>query len=169
MSQLRLGKRSIFLGLFVHDWLKIQHDFLVLNNLPHKQQQAQHALKMIARTLLQQVFELWTIRNNELHTNDPTKAPAHQHHLLQQKVTDIYAKKHLYQHIDRQLLDLPLSRRLAHSTQQLNEFVEYMKPIIAQSLKLAKQDDNHTKRPLKDYFVQPSPRTQTHITPPITT
>ena len=151
-SQLRLGKRSPFLGLFVNDWQRIQHDFLKLNHLPYKQQQALHVLKLIARALLQQVLDIWNIRNDELHKNDPKSKPAHQHHLLQQKVTEIYSNKHQLQHIDRQLLDMPLAQRLTHSTQQLSDFVDYITPIITNSIKLAKEDDKKNTLKLKDYL-----------------
>ena len=70
-----------------------------------------------------------------------TSKPAHQHHLLQQKVTKIYSQKHQLQHIDCQLLDMPLAQWMTHSTQQLSDFVDYITPILTNSIKLAKEAD----------------------------
>ena len=151
-SQLRLGHRSLFLGLFLKTWSTTQLDYLQRNFLPHQHQQAPHVIKLITKLLLEQVHTIWHIRNNELHKHDPTKSPAHQHSILQQTVRDYYDKVPLLQHIDRQLFDMPLLQRLQHSTAQLQEFVDYVKPLVSHSIKAAEAQIKRTNKPIQDFL-----------------
>ena len=60
-DQLKLGPRSIFMGLFILDWTTIQLNFRKLNNLPTKHNQAQLGIIAIGRALFQHVLNLWKL------------------------------------------------------------------------------------------------------------
>ena len=150
-SQLRLGKRAIFMGFFLLKWHEIQNDFLKQNFLPFEQQQAADTLHKIAKALLLHTQKLWHTRNNDLHASNQT-SESHKRTLLQQTITELYNKQHLLQHIDRQLFDKPLQDRLRESDNAMDEFINYVKPLIKHSMQQATLDDQNTLYKLNEYF-----------------
>ena len=151
-QQLKLGHRSILMGYFHPLWQTTQHQYRKINFLPNKHQQAKTAITAIGFLLFKQVQTIWHVRNNQLHGHDINSQPQHKLALLQQQVRTLYKDQHLLMHVDRDLFSMPLEDRLRDNCHKLQEFLDFVTPLINPSKAAAKARDRRTKKPINQYF-----------------
>ena len=132
-KQLLIGRRSIFMGYFHPLWQSTQHQYRKINFLPNKHQQAKTAITAIGFLLFKQVQTIWHVRNKQLHGHDINSQPQHKLALLQQQVRSLYEDQHLLLHVDRDLFSMPLKGRLRENSYKLQEFLDFVNPLIKPS------------------------------------
>ena len=150
-KQLQFGLRSLFLGHFVLQWQSIQHNYLVLNYLPHREGQARQSITSIGFVLFHHVRALWDARNNSLHKPDPAAPVGYKRLMLQTQATELYNKLDHMLHCDKFLLDTPLPDILRQSNAQIKAFLDFTTPLVLHSIKLA-TENNREFIPINRYF-----------------
>ena len=157
-----MGTRSIFMSLFLKDWVRTQHKYLRNNFYPHDKNQAVTAVTNLSRLLSQIPHQLWDIRNSEAHAPPTSEAPGYRRlHLLSQ-VESLYEKEEQVLYIDKHFFQTPLSEMKTRSNTQLKQYYTYYEPLISKSIEQA-LDMGPNFKPIHAYF--PPPATPTPIQP----
>ena len=74
--QRRIGPDSFLLGWLHHDWVTLQHRFLVARKLPHYLNQATPTIGEVLFMLLEQIHSLWLFCNLHLHGTTGDSKPS---------------------------------------------------------------------------------------------
>jgi hypothetical protein len=102
--QALLGPNSIFFGLFVHDWLTLQEQYLTQRKLPWDKHQAASGIQALIKSLLEQVHSVWLLHNEHVQGTDPLQQLSYkQLHVLAQ-IRELYAAAPLMLGSDRDIL-----------------------------------------------------------------
>ena len=97
------------------------------------------------------IHELWLTRNSHLHGTDPRTKTAYKHHHLLTMIQQLYDSQPHMLHADRDIFSKPFELRKKQSTRQLQQFYDYAKPQVKQSIKDAKKYGKKHKK-MTDFF-----------------
>ena len=160
------------MGLFHNTWQQTQANYLQLNNLPNKHQQHQQAITAISHALLKHIRTLWEVRNQDLHgTNNHSPHPNKmattnfKRTLLVNKVKELYTDSDNLLSIDKSLFLKPVNERTRESNHLLQQWIQFVRPIVRAGKKKAKELAKASHKALTTYF----PTTQDDTQQPNTT
>ena len=151
-TQMMLGPRSLFLGLFLRDWKSLQHSYLKRNGYPYKQNQAEHAIVTIGQHFLRFAHQLWDLRNQALHKITPNNHHSFKRQRLPDRLRKLYDKLPYLRFEDRHLLDVPFEDRTSMSNTQLTHLIKFLTPVLTKSIKEEKDRIKTTNKNLRTLF-----------------
>jgi hypothetical protein len=134
-QQWSIGKDSLLFGFLSTEGLRLQDRYLASLGLPCSQHEASRAIQSLILLVHDQCHVVWLLRNQHLHSTDPSNTTSYKHSHLLAQITELYeAAPHMMVH-DRDLFTFSLDFRALQSMATLKAFHSHGKPSVKTSIK----------------------------------
>ena len=147
-SQNRIGWQHMLKGRFSHHWTQIQGRHIFEDpTLNSEKQTAEGWMKQVLHALWSSLWQVWLIRNEDLHGRDKDEAERKRLEKLRPRVSALYATRDSLLATDKSIFDLPMHQRLQQHSRELATWVRLVTPTVKRALADAAQqlrNTNHT-------------------------
>ena len=126
ISLKRLNICSLFFGFFTKKWSRVQHNFLIRNQLPHDKKEACTDIFQIGLLFARLPKKLWDLRNHDRHTLATKQVSEYIWLLLLSKVETLYnLEPHVLYFDNNTFYSTTFAECQTQFIQQLQTYVDY--------------------------------------------
>jgi hypothetical protein len=153
-QQNAIGWDHIFLGRFSSEWASVQDAYYArkAQSTETKRQTGQTWQTAIISCIWQQLFLLWTIRNQALHGADSRLQAQAARREVERQLTDLYdLRNHMEPSVQR-LLHQDLTEHLSKTVAYNKKWLSIYGPLVKQSIKRAKAKAIQGVKAITHYF-----------------
>ena len=153
LSQNAIGWRQIFRGRFSREWQRIQND----NYMKHKHKSKYKRTgnrwqQQLITTVWENWFELWAIRNGEVHGTTETSRAQAQRREVDRQLVEIYASRVFMEEETQVLLEPDQAAHAQRPTHVNKNWLAMAGPVIRSSVRRMKRVSLQGVRSLRSYF-----------------
>jgi hypothetical protein len=147
-AQNKIGWQHIMKGRFSQHWTHVQNKHIDDDpDIDSEKQSGDRWLKRILNHLWTSLWQVWLLRNDDLHGRDKEEKERKRIDKLTPRIHAIYALKDRLLACDKPILDLPIHDRLQLHSRELSTWLALITPTVKRAVADADkylQETNHT-------------------------
>jgi hypothetical protein len=156
-----IGWNQIFKGRFSHHWLQCQQVHIYLDpDSDSLKQSGEIWLKRILNCILTSLWQVWLIRNDDLHGRGRQQREQKRIEKLTPRIIALYEQAGSLLAADREIFAIPLHTRLTFPSGELKTWVKLVTPTVRQAISDARESLRRTDQSILSHTTQrPAPLT----------
>jgi hypothetical protein len=160
-AQNAIGWDHLLKGRFSHHWLLCQQLHIHLDpDIDSNTASSEQWLKRVLKSLWTSLWQVWLLRNDDLHGRDRQQRELQRIEKLTPRVTALYAKADLLLAADKDIFAIPLPVRLTFPSSELSTWVKLVTPTVKRAISDANEFLRRTNTTLHAHLVpRPDPMT----------
>ena len=156
-AQNAIGWNHLLKGRLSHHWLLCQQLHIHLDpNIDSNKTSSEHWLKRVLNCLWTSIWQVWLIRNEDLHGRDRQQRETKRIEKLTPQVVALYAQADLLLAADKDLFSIPLPVRLTFPSGELSTWIKLVTPTVKRAIHDAHEHIRLTNATM-DAFLVPRP------------
>jgi hypothetical protein len=165
-AQNKIGWQHLLKGRFSKHWTQIQDRHIMDEpDIDHEKQSGDRWLKLVLNHLWTLIWQVWLIRNEDLHGRDKDENERKRLEKLHPRVVALYAKKDSLLARDKTILALPIQDRMQLHSRELATWVNLVTPTIKRAITDAEHYLRATNHTIHDFLApaRPDPLTTNEL------
>jgi hypothetical protein len=160
-AQNKIGWQHLLKGRFSHHWLQCQQLHIYLDpSIDSTKNTGERWLKRILHCLWNSLWQVWLLRNDDLHGRDRQQREQKRIQKLTPRVTALYEKAEMLLAKDKDLFAIPLETRLTFPSGEICTWIKLVTPTVKQAIADADKFLRLTNHRILPFLIpQPDPLT----------
>jgi hypothetical protein len=156
-----IGWNQIFKGRFSHHWLQCQQVHIYLDpDTDSRKQSGEIWLKRILNCIWTSLWQVWLIRNDDLHGRDRQQREQKRIEKLAPRIIALYETSGSLLVTDRDIFAIPLHTRLTFPSGELKTWDKLVTPTVRKAISDARESLRRTNQSILPHIIQrPDPMT----------